>query len=107
MSKHLKTQWIIKMIKNDYQCNLNTLGNPFEINVRNKNYQTRLREFKLDSFGFVSPSAHRNIICMNSTYLELLDSCHDMRGGPIDPSQIIRQSFTLSFSSNSAQRLQD
>lgn len=83
------------MIKNDYQCNLNTLGNPFEINVRNKNYQTRLREFKLDSLGFVSPFAHRNIICMNSTYLELLDSWDDMRGGPI--ALFLPAFFVLSF----------
>lgn len=70
------------MLKNDYQCSLNTLNKPFEIKVRNKNYQTRLREFKLDSLQNVKPFAHRNIICMNSTYLELLDSWDDIRGMP-------------------------
>lgn len=70
------------MLKNDYQCTLKTLGNPFEINIRNKNYQTRLREFDLKKMDHIEPLAHRNIIRMNSTYLELLDSWDDIRGMP-------------------------
>ena len=50
--------------------------------MRNKNYETRLREFKLGSLRNVEPFAHRNIIRMNSTYLELLDSWDDIRGRP-------------------------
>lgn len=70
------------MLKNDYQCTLKTLGNPFEINIRNKNYQNRLREFDLKKMDHIEPLAHRNIIRMNSTYLELLDSWDDIRGMP-------------------------
>jgi hypothetical protein len=70
------------MLKNEYQCSLNTIGKPFEIMVRNKNYQTRLREFKIDSLQNIKPFSHRNIIRMNSTYLELLDSWDDVRGMP-------------------------
>ncbi|WP_180034897.1 MULTISPECIES: DUF6708 domain-containing protein [unclassified Acinetobacter] len=70
------------MLKNDYQCALNTIGKPFEINVRNKNFQTRIREFKLENSENIQPFAHRNIIRINSTYLELLDSWDDIRGMP-------------------------
>ena len=83
------------MLKDDYQCKLNTLKNPFEINIRNKNLQTRLREFKLESLRHVEPFAHRNIIRMNSTYFELLDSWDDIRGGPI--ALFLPAFFVLSF----------
>lgn len=58
------------MLKSDYETPICTLGQPFEIGVKNKYGNLRSQEVDIEQISTEELFPHRQIIRFNSTYME-------------------------------------